>query len=512
VGGDLHAQLRQLAGDAEVDGVRLTCSSRIPVPLALGWSRREICVPPRALAALSPEQQEGMLAHELAHLVRRDPVWLVATHLVTCVAFFQPLNWLARRRLRELSELLADEWAVGRTGRPLSLAGCLAEVAGWAFGGHRRLPAAAMADRPSNLARRITRLLDGQAGPGRVRRAALAAGLGLSLVAVLAAAPVVRSGEPEEEAEAKAEWAAADARRQGGTASAERRARELAEEDAERRAEEREGRNEALERQDEAGEIEEAAEEGAREAAERDAEAFDVEIDDAELDRSIDAAVQGALAGAMAGLEVSLHSLDALSDGLDLKLENLDELEDLDAEISRELSHRSAELDRLRAEGKLSPEEQQKLAREMAEMSRRLVERLQPQMKRLSEDVARQVQQSMADSLEMQELAREMAKKAAAFKPNPEAARRMEELARKLAADGRISERESAKLAEEARRLAESVKIDGPELRELQEMAKRQADLARKLVEEHKEEIEEDRKSTRLNSSHRYISRMPSSA
>lgn len=489
VGGNLHAQLRQLAGDAEVEGVRLTCSSRVPVPLALG--RREICVPPRALAALSPEQQEGMLAHELAHLVRRDPLWLVATHLVTCVAFFQPLNWLARRRLRELSELLADEWAVGRTGRPLSLAGCLAEVAGWAFG-HRRLPAAAMADRPSNLARRITRLLDGQPGAGRVRRAALAAGLGLSLVAVLAAAPVVRSVEPGEreagsEAKgAKAEWAAADAARQGGSASAERRAREAVKEDAERRVEARERE----------AEIREAEEDAAREGSEPHLDSLG-DLNDAELDRAIDAAVEGAMKGAMAGVEASLKSLDTLSDGLDLDLGDLEELKDLDSDISREISRRSGELDRLRSEGKLTAEERRKLAREMAEMSRELVNRLQPQMQRLSEDVARQVQQSMAGSEEMQKLAREMAKRAAAMKPDPEAARRLEELARELAADGRLSKGEAAKLAEEARGLAESVKMSEPQLRELQELAKHQAELARELVAEHREEIEAARKEMR---------------
>src|SRR6185436_17323957 len=36
VGGDLHAQLTQLAAGADLGGVRLTCSSRVPVPLALG--------------------------------------------------------------------------------------------------------------------------------------------------------------------------------------------------------------------------------------------------------------------------------------------------------------------------------------------------------------------------------------------------------------------------------------------------------------------------------------------
>ncbi|HJX27907.1 MAG TPA: M56 family metallopeptidase, partial [Thermoanaerobaculia bacterium] len=121
---DLLDGLQERAG--LVERVRLTCSSRLPVPVALGVNRPEICVPPRALASLTPEQQEGMLAHELAHLVRRDPFWLGFGQLMTSLFFFQPLGWVAASRLREISEMRCDEWAVGRTGRPLSLARCLA--------------------------------------------------------------------------------------------------------------------------------------------------------------------------------------------------------------------------------------------------------------------------------------------------------------------------------------------------------------------------------------------------
>ncbi|HEX3528911.1 MAG TPA: M56 family metallopeptidase, partial [Thermoanaerobaculia bacterium] len=192
VGGDMHGILHRLAGEAGLgEPVRLSCSSRLPVPIALGLRRREICVPPRALASLSPEQQEGMLAHELAHLVRRDPFWLAFSHFLSSVLFFQPLNHVARRRLRELSELRSDEWAVGQTGRPLSLARCLTEVAGWSFQPLGSLVAPGMADRPSHLAHRIRRLLSDDRAENRVRPLWLAAGMAVLLMAVIAAAPGV---------------------------------------------------------------------------------------------------------------------------------------------------------------------------------------------------------------------------------------------------------------------------------------------------------------------------------
>jgi beta-lactamase regulating signal transducer with metallopeptidase domain len=197
VGGTLHAQLRALAVEAGfTKDVRLSCSSRVPVPLALGVRRSEICVPTRALAGLTDEQQEGMLAHELAHLARRDPLWLVVSHVLTCVFFFQPLNWVARRRLREISEMLSDEWAVCRTGRPLSLASCLAEVAGWSAV-RRSLPVPGMADRPSHLARRIRRLLDRRTPEKPARRIWLAAAMMVLLIVVAAAAPAVSAAGQE---------------------------------------------------------------------------------------------------------------------------------------------------------------------------------------------------------------------------------------------------------------------------------------------------------------------------
>ena len=35
-----------------------------------------------ALFELTPNEQEGMLAHEVAHLVRRDPQWLVVARVI----------------------------------------------------------------------------------------------------------------------------------------------------------------------------------------------------------------------------------------------------------------------------------------------------------------------------------------------------------------------------------------------------------------------------------------------
>ncbi len=140
--------------------VSLTTSHRIASPVAFGFFDREICVPVRALDELDPSQQEAMLAHELAHLVRRDPLRLVLARTLESVMFFQPLNRLARRQLFEVIEQRCDAFAVERLGAGLALAGCLAEVASWIHDAPQRSLAPAMAEFGSALGRRIEGLLD----------------------------------------------------------------------------------------------------------------------------------------------------------------------------------------------------------------------------------------------------------------------------------------------------------------------------------------------------------------
>jgi hypothetical protein len=142
--------------------VRLFVVPELRTPLSFGFLHPSICVPPRALVELSPEEQETMLAHELAHLARRDPLWLSTAWLIERVFFFQPLNRIARSELHDLAELRCDDWAARRTGQRLALASCLARIAGWLVGPERSLPATTMADGHGRcrLSQRIERLLD----------------------------------------------------------------------------------------------------------------------------------------------------------------------------------------------------------------------------------------------------------------------------------------------------------------------------------------------------------------
>jgi len=200
-GTPIGQRLRELLARAGVDRpVELTCASALASPVALPGN--EVCLPRRALLELQPEEQDSMLAHELAHLVRRDPQWLVLARAIEMLFFFQPLNRLARRRMQEVAEYLCDDWAVARTSRPVMLAKCLAAVAEWVGRAPRmrtpRLhPMSAMVESGgSPLVRRVGRILGGHRAPN-ARTPRVAVAVSVCALAVLAGvAPRVSVAHP----------------------------------------------------------------------------------------------------------------------------------------------------------------------------------------------------------------------------------------------------------------------------------------------------------------------------
>jgi len=174
------AQLRRHAGIWRM--VRLCSTSRASTPFAVGGS--EICLPDRLFDALTAEERRCAIAHELAHIARRDPHWQLLAGAIEAVFFFQPLNRLAALRLRETAEYLSDEWAVRQTGSAMGLARCLAAVASWVTPHEESAPhvTMAMAEGGSPLLKRVERLL-GHRGNARAPRPAVRA---LAAAAILA--------------------------------------------------------------------------------------------------------------------------------------------------------------------------------------------------------------------------------------------------------------------------------------------------------------------------------------
>ena len=193
----LAPQAERLAIALGLREVRLSTAPHLGVPLATGVLRPEVCLPPRAVAELGPDEQVALCAHELAHVARRDPAWILLARLAEAAAPLQPLNGWARRRLQELSECLSDDLAVAASARPVGLARSLVDVASWTLAPSPVLPAAAVGalGARSRLGLRVERLMNPLRSLERPRRSLLP----LASVAVLATAfltPVVSATVP----------------------------------------------------------------------------------------------------------------------------------------------------------------------------------------------------------------------------------------------------------------------------------------------------------------------------
>lgn len=167
--------------------IRLTHASGLSSPVAFGYS--EICLPDAVLTDLEAEQQRSVLAHELAHLSRLDPLWLDLAGVLERLFFFQPLNRVARSRIQDSAEYLCDDWAVRRTGSGLTLAKCLVKVAEWMEATPRAVPVSGMAEHRSQLVSRIHRLIGNHAMRTGPRPRWLVPASAVLLVATAAFAP-----------------------------------------------------------------------------------------------------------------------------------------------------------------------------------------------------------------------------------------------------------------------------------------------------------------------------------
>jgi Zn-dependent protease with chaperone function len=151
------SRLQRLLERARVTRVRLTQSARIQSPLGIGVA--EICVPHSLLESLSDAEVDAVLAHELAHIERRDGLWFPAVAVAEAVLWLHPLNrWLAGR-LRHCAELACDDRAVELVGQPHALARALARVAENTLLSPRSVLLPSMARAPSSLFLRMKRLV-----------------------------------------------------------------------------------------------------------------------------------------------------------------------------------------------------------------------------------------------------------------------------------------------------------------------------------------------------------------
>jgi beta-lactamase regulating signal transducer with metallopeptidase domain len=160
--------------------VRYAHSEIVDAPAVVGWLRPVVLIPLSALAGLSPEQLEAIVAHELAHIRRHDALVNLFQIAVETVLFYHPAVWWVNHILRQERENCCDDIAVAVCGNPREYVRALTIL-----GAKAARPAWAMAANGGVLKSRIGRLLGlRQMAPGIPRA-------GLAVLAVLCASCVV---------------------------------------------------------------------------------------------------------------------------------------------------------------------------------------------------------------------------------------------------------------------------------------------------------------------------------
>ncbi len=158
-GADVVAMAQTIAVRLDIRGViRVLSSTRVDVPMVVGWVAPVVLIPAGLLTGLAPAQLEMLLAHELAHIRRYDPIVNLAQRVVEALLFYHPAVWWISSRVREERESCCDDLAIVATGHDRVSYGATLLLMEESRG---TVPALATAATDGSLLRRVRRLVGG---------------------------------------------------------------------------------------------------------------------------------------------------------------------------------------------------------------------------------------------------------------------------------------------------------------------------------------------------------------
>src|SRR5205085_625859 len=153
---------------------------------------------PRALLArLAPEARDTLLAHELAHFLRRDHWVRVLEFVATGLFWWHPAVWLARAGIEVAEEECCDAWVVGGlAASPRSYAEALLATVDFEAELRRPClpPTACAANRSARLLRRRLFGIIQSRRPSRIRGRTVIRAI---VITALLTRPVLRAASPE---------------------------------------------------------------------------------------------------------------------------------------------------------------------------------------------------------------------------------------------------------------------------------------------------------------------------
>lgn len=145
------------AAAAGVDPRRVRVVGGLPIPaFTVGWLHPRIFVAESLAQDLTAPELEALLAHEGAHVARRDPLRLSALRFLALLLFWIPALRRLADDVADEAEVQADDYAARE--RPLALASAILKMAGWRGADPDLESAVGFSQRRNLLDRRIRRL------------------------------------------------------------------------------------------------------------------------------------------------------------------------------------------------------------------------------------------------------------------------------------------------------------------------------------------------------------------
>jgi len=204
---DAAARCKQLCISLRVRLPQIATNANLSGPVVLGVVQPLLLLPTELLSELSPDELTAAMAHELAHVQRRDFGIHLAMQVAALPLRWHPLVWLLLARIEQSREAACDAIAAEALQGPQAYARSLLKLAAWigernptpnphALGlfesGPLERRIMLLTERTSILSRRASLLL--RVGAATLLTASCAAAMALHLGVGAAAAPHQASG------------------------------------------------------------------------------------------------------------------------------------------------------------------------------------------------------------------------------------------------------------------------------------------------------------------------------
>ena len=139
--------------------IRILLHPASVMPVSWGTWRATLLLPAEA-ANWTRERLRAVMLHELGHVKRRDCLAQQLVHMACSLNWFNPLSWLASRRMKMERESACDDLVLKQGIKPADSAEVLLSIAKTIRGGAPSTLAVVAMATPSTLERRVRMILD----------------------------------------------------------------------------------------------------------------------------------------------------------------------------------------------------------------------------------------------------------------------------------------------------------------------------------------------------------------